>query len=82
MDRPAPTNVCLWLETAATALRTVDAAWTEDANTVAESAVSIDTSPGSRMRHLRDPERLDELRQALSIVDGLLDEIADADNPP
>jgi hypothetical protein len=76
MDNPAPTNVRLWLETAATALRTVDAAWTDDANTVASVAVSID--PDQR-RYLGDPDRLRQLRQALHIVEGLLDEIADAE---
>ena len=74
---PAPTNVRLWLETAVTALRTVDQAWSEDADTLASAANSIDPNP---MRYLPDPARLNELRQALSIVEGLLDDIADADD--
>ncbi len=73
---PAPTNVRLWLETAATALRAVDEAWTDDANVVASAALAIDPN---RRRHVRDPERLGELRQALHIVEGLLDDVADAE---
>ncbi len=75
MDNPAPTDVRLWLETAATALRTVDAAWTDDASTVASAALSINAD---QQRHLRDPERLRQLRQALYLVEGLLDELGDA----
>jgi hypothetical protein len=76
MNNPAPTNVRLWLETAATALRTVDEAWTEDANAVASAALSLDPNP---RRHMPDPGRLRELRQALHIVENLLDDIADAE---
>jgi len=78
-ERPLPTNVRLWLETAATALKAVDAAWTADANTVAGVALALDTHPMRQMRHLADPERLQQLRQALAIVEWLLDDIADAD---
>jgi len=39
--------------------------------------VSVDAN---RLRHLADPTRLHEFRQALSIVEDPLDEIADADD--
>lgn len=78
MDNPVPIDVRYWLETATAALRTVDEAWTEDANAVASAALSIDPNP---RRHIPDPEGLIELRHALHIIEGLLDEIADAESP-
>ena len=65
------------LEHAAADLRKVDDAWTEDASAVASAAVSVDAN---RLRHLADPARLQELRQALAIVEGLLDDGADGDD--
>jgi hypothetical protein len=78
MDNPAPIDIRLSLETAATALSAVDEAWTEDANAVASAAFSIDPNP---RRHIADPERLIELRRALHIIEGLLDDIADGESP-
>jgi hypothetical protein len=75
-NNPTPTDVGLWLETAATALRTIDGTWTDDADAVASAAMSIDPNP---RRHVPDPERLRDLRQALHIVEGLIDDMADAE---
>jgi uncharacterized membrane protein YccC len=81
MDNPSPISVRLWLETAASALKAIDAAWTVDANTVADVARALDTHPMRQMRHLADPKRLQQLHQTLALVEWLLDDIADADTP-
>jgi hypothetical protein len=81
MDDLSWADVRQALETAAAELNKVDLAWTADANTVAEAALIVDTSSRGRLRNLRDPERLEELRHAIALVEWLLDDIADADNP-
>lgn len=73
---PAPTNVRQWLETAMTALRAVDAAWIEDASASPTADLPLDPQPSS---HLADPARLRELREALQLVEGLLDDVIEAD---
>jgi len=63
-------------ESAAVELRKVDGAWSDDAHAVAVAGVSLDNN---RLRHMGDPGRLQQLRQALHIVEGLIDDMADAD---
>jgi hypothetical protein len=69
------TDIRQALESAAAQLRRVDAVWTEDASTVASAAVAIDPT---RLRYLAYPERLLELRQAISISEGIVDDMVDA----
>ncbi len=77
MDNLSWADIRQALESAASELRKVDEAWTHDASTVASATVSVDRS---RLRHIAYPERLRELRQATSIIEGLVDDMADGDD--
>jgi hypothetical protein len=64
------------LENAVAELRKVEAAWMEDADVVASAAMTVDKN---QLRYLRDPERIQELREAMVKIEWLLDDIADAE---
>jgi hypothetical protein len=64
------------LENAVAELRQVEAAWMEDADVVASAAMTVDKN---QLRYLRDPERIQELREAMVKIEWLLDDIADAE---
>ena len=60
------------LEAAHKALQTVEEAWAEDADTLASAAMASDPR-GARL-HIAWPDRLNDLRQAFHLVEGLLDD--------
>jgi hypothetical protein len=76
MENPSWADIRQSLETATVELRKVEGAWMEDADIVALAALSIDKN---QRRHMRDPERLQELRKAIVTIEWLLDDVADAE---